>query len=729
MTTVAQAYVQIVPSARGFGRALDGQIGPDAERSGRTAGRVLGQALSTEAAQAAVRAANSGIIAARKREADAAGAARVAELKLQELRDSGKAKASQIASAEEALAKATRNSAAAASATAKAQGELARAQARLKEAGESAARSQQTLAVETGKLEKTSSRMSGIWGALGGIAKTGALAITAAGVFGAKAGIETAAGMEQARISFATMLGSGQKAEAFLKQLADFAAKTPFEFPELQTAAKSLVSAGFSADKVIPIMRTLGDVTSGMGTGSEGVKRATIALQQMSAAGKITGEDLNQLRDAGVPVFDLLAAATGKSKEAIADLAAKGKLGKKEMEQLFDALGSGKGLERFNGLMEKQSQSLSGLWSTFTDTLNVGLGQAIEPLIPMLKDGLGGAIQFLAEWLPMVGTGIQSAVTWFQSLGSSTAGASSSFSGIVTAVRGFIDVALPIVQQFTDGMRQRLEPMMPMIQSIFGTIGEIVSAAMTFVQTVIQQVTTVISYVWNNWGQGIMNVLGVVFGSLAGIVQGALNVVKGIIQTVTAIIKGDWSGAWEGIKGIVSGAWQAITSAVSGAAGTLFEIVKGIPPKIVEALSGLRDKLWSVGEQMIQGLIGGIKQMAANVAQAARDVVTNAINAAKSVLGIGSPSKVFMEIGGFAGAGLRIGLENSGDRVAGAARSLALSAAGAARVRLASAGVAAAPSFPSTVILRVGDREFASYVDERATATLSSVGRAAVRRG
>ena len=579
MTTVAQAYVQIVPSARGFGRALDGQIGPDLDASGRLGGQRLGSSLS-----------------------------------------------------------------------------------------------------------------SGFGAAVGSLAKTGAVALAAVGVMGAKAGIETAAGMEQARISFTTMLGSGQKAESFLKQLADFAAKTPFEFPELQTAAKSLVSAGFGADKVIPIMRTLGDVTSGMGTGSEGVKRATIALQQMSAAGKITGEDLNQLRDAGVPVFDLLAAATGKSKEAIADLAAKGKLGKKEMEQLFDALGSGKGLERFNGLMEKQSQSLSGLWSTFTDTLNVGLGQAIEPLIPMLKDGLGGAIKFLSEWLPKVGTGIQSAVTWFQSLGSSTAGASSSFSGIVTAVRGFIDVALPIVQQFTDGMRQRLEPMMPMIQSIFGTIGEIVSAAMTFVQTVIQQVTTVISYVWNNWGQGIMNVLGVVFGALAGIVQGALNVVKGIIQTVTAIIKGDWSGAWEGIKGIVSGAWQAITSAVSGAAATLFEIVKGIPPKIVEALSGLRDELWSVGEQMIQGLIGGIEQMAANVAQAARDVVTDAINAAKSVLRISSPSRVFMEIGAHTGAGLALGLASSGDGVSRAARNLADRVSVSARQRLSAPPVGSSTS-------------------------------------
>ena len=149
-------------------------------------------------------------------------------------------------------------------------------------------------------------------GAAAGVAVAGAAAAGVAGLgllagAGLAMGTKVAAGNEQAEISFTTMLGSAEKAGAFLKDLQAFAAKTPFEFPELQTAASSLISAGIEADKVIPIMTTLGDVTSGMGTGSEGVKRATIALQQMSAAGRITGEDLNQLRDAGIPVYDLLA--------------------------------------------------------------------------------------------------------------------------------------------------------------------------------------------------------------------------------------------------------------------------------------------------------------------------------------------------------------------------------------------------------------------------------------
>lgn len=263
---------------------------------------------------------------------------------------------------------------------------------------------------------RAASGISGmLGGALGTIGRFGGAGVAALGAVGAAGlgmGVQVAAGNETAQIAFTTMLGSGEKAEAFLTRLKDFAATTPFEFPELQTAASSLISAGIEADKVIPIMTNLGNVTSGMGTGAEGVKRATVALQQMNAAGKITGEDLNQLRDAGIPVYDLLAKATGKSKKEIAALAQAGKLGKTELDAMMQALAgpaAQAGLERFDGLMAKQSASLAGMWSTVKDTLGQGLATAIAPLIPMLKDGLGGASAFLGrqlEKLPGILTGI-----------------------------------------------------------------------------------------------------------------------------------------------------------------------------------------------------------------------------------------------------------------------------------------------------------------------------------
>src|SRR4249919_298425 len=68
-----------------------------------------------------------------------------------------------------------------------------------------------------------------------------ALGIGAIGAAAVKYGLDVASGNEQAKIGFTTMLGSAKKADAFLRQMQAFAAKTPFEFPELQKAASGLV--------------------------------------------------------------------------------------------------------------------------------------------------------------------------------------------------------------------------------------------------------------------------------------------------------------------------------------------------------------------------------------------------------------------------------------------------------------------------------------------------------
>lgn len=244
----------------------------------------------------------------------------------------------------------------------------------------------------------------------------GATALVAAGGAATLFGIKTAASMQTSRIAFETMLGSGRKADVFLKDLAAFAAKTPFDFPGLQTAASSLISAGIDANKVIPIMTTLGDVTSGMGTGAEGIQRATIALQQMNAAQKVNAEDLNQLRDAGIPVYDLLSASMGKTKKEIAGMAAAGTLGAEGLDAIMKGLETGKGLERFNGLMEKQSASLEGTWSTLKDTFGMGMANALQPAIPVLTDLTLGASDLVGKGIGPLSDGIADLVRKGQEL-------------------------------------------------------------------------------------------------------------------------------------------------------------------------------------------------------------------------------------------------------------------------------------------------------------------------
>jgi tape measure domain-containing protein len=281
-------------------------------------------------------------------------------------------------------------------------------------------------------------------------------------------GLKVAAGNEQAKIGFTTMLGSGKKAEAFLKDLEAFAAKTPFEFPELQKAASSLISVGVNSNKVIPIMRTLGNVTSGMGTGAEGVERATVALQQMQSAGRITAEDLNQLRDAGIPlktVMQAISAETGTSTKKLFEMSRTGKLGRKELDALMASLESGKGFEKFNGLMDAQSKSLTGMLSTLKDTFGMGMAKAIEPALPFLKGAIGAVTKTLGNFFAWTATHQEEVVDGLVAVGNGVLGVSKTFLQLESS-------ALRALASIADGVASILEGLdkLPGMGDMRGTI-------------------------------------------------------------------------------------------------------------------------------------------------------------------------------------------------------------------------------------------------------------------
>jgi len=117
--------------------------------------------------------------------------------------------------------------------------------------------------------------------------------------------------LQTAQMGFTTMLGSAEKAQAFLDDMADFAAKTPFEYPELLEAAKKMLAYGFSAENVLPTLRAVGDAAAALGAGSEGIDRITLALGQIQAKGKLSAEEMRQLTEAGVPAWHILAEAMG----------------------------------------------------------------------------------------------------------------------------------------------------------------------------------------------------------------------------------------------------------------------------------------------------------------------------------------------------------------------------------------------------------------------------------
>src|SRR5690606_13456930 len=168
---------------------------------------------------------------------------------------------------------------------------------------------------------------------LGEIFKNAVSVTLGVGMFEAiKNGFQTVVGaaidfnsqMEQARIGFTTMLGSAERADAFLRDVADFAARTPFEFPELLDAAKRMLGYGFAAEDVLPIMEAVGDASAGLGMGAAGIDRIILALGQMRAKGKLSAEEMLQLTEAGIPAWEILAEAMNTTTAEIMKMQQKG---------------------------------------------------------------------------------------------------------------------------------------------------------------------------------------------------------------------------------------------------------------------------------------------------------------------------------------------------------------------------------------------------------------------
>lgn len=122
-------------------------------------------------------------------------------------------------------------------------------------------------------------------------------------------------------------------------------------------------------------------------------------------------------------------------------------------------------------------------------------------------------------------------------------------------------------------------------------------------------------------------------------------------------------------KDAVSEKFEDIKSAVSEKMGDVKSSIEELWGEAVEFLKGI--DLFDIGQDIIQGLINGIKDMGGNLVGSIGGIVTNAVDSAKKKLGINSPSKVFMEIGQFTGAGLVKGLDRMDSKVARASERMA----------------------------------------------------------
>ena len=199
--------------------------------------------------------------------------------------------------------------------------------------------------------------------------------------------------MEQYTTSLEVMLGSASKASAMIEKMRDFAAKTPLTLENVISGGSLLMSYGVDESNLIDTMTKLGDLARG---NAEKMDRITLAYGQMLAKGKVTGEELMQMTEAGVPLQTALAESIGVTGEEFSKMVSAGKVGIDDLNNAITGLTTGNG--KFAGMMEKQSQTMHGMLSTLLDNLSEFMRKMGEGAFGEVKSALQEASDLLAEW-------------------------------------------------------------------------------------------------------------------------------------------------------------------------------------------------------------------------------------------------------------------------------------------------------------------------------------------
>lgn len=387
------------------------------------------------------------------------------------------------------------------------------------------------------------SKIAGVGSAL--VSITGITAIVGAAwgaLKGIGSGIGLAAELEQTGVAFETMLGSGAAAKGLMDDLTKFSAATPFEFPEIANSAKKLLAFGVGASDMTKKLTMLGDIAAGIGAPLEDI---AAIYGKIKSRGQLTGETLNQMAERGIPIYRALAAQMNVSESAVAGLVTAGKIGFRDVDAALGAL-SGTG-GQFSGMMEKQSHTLAGLWSTFTDTIGLAMAGFVTTVVQAfhLREALAG----LSGFLGTASTYLNDALARFAPMiFDMAAGVWNAITAAWSAIYNFV---APIVsslaawigdhwQQIVSGVASRLSAMWGIVQGAFTGIWSIITSAGTAIAQTWSAVMHALGYdslaagmtagqafqtigSWLLWLEGIANValvtVGFAFGHFTDIVS------------------------------------------------------------------------------------------------------------------------------------------------------------------------------------------------------------------
>jgi len=332
---------------------------------------------------------------------------------------------------------------------------------------------------ELGKVERSMSRFGSNMQNIGStLTQSLTLPIIALGA----ASLKSFADIEKLQNGLIAIMGSSEEAGIEMEKLRKVAENPGLALPEVVKASASLQSVGMNADAARETITQFGNAVARAGGGAEQFDGVVLALSQISAVGKVTQEDLNQIKER-LPEFARV------MKEEFGVVTAEGirELGISSEEFIQKSVGALGNLERANG----------GLANTF-DNLRDNVGASLAELGKAINETLN-----LEAVAAALSAGLQRLVDGFKSLNPETQGFIVKAGLLVAALGPAIFIVGKLITTFgaligtTRLIMTTVKNLSTVVSGAFAKI--LANPAILGVTLAIAAVGAIALYVYDNW--------------------------------------------------------------------------------------------------------------------------------------------------------------------------------------------------------------------------------------
>lgn len=234
---------------------------------------------------------------------------------------------------------------------------------------------------------------------------------------------------------------------------------------------------------------------------------------------------------------------------------------------------------------------------------------------------------------------------------------------IVAVWQLIVSIVVPIVTAFVELLIEKFNafmafwgPIWEQVKSVITTVWDIIVAV------VVPLVTLLIDFIIART-EALLAFWGPIWDKVKQIVETVWNIITGLIQAAVGIIVAIMNGDMASVVEIINGIWEDVKAGTQRIWDSIIAWIRDIPNKIKAIFSDARSWLVDAGRNILEGLWDGLKSIWSNIENWFTSKIDGLVSKAQSLLQIGSPSKVFHEMGEQVAQGFINGVESLADDI------------------------------------------------------------------